>query len=118
MWPFNLFKYFFWFFLWPITLLCLVLSLYSASPTAQWLKNLPAMQEAQETQARSLGGEDPLEEARQPTQCSCWRIPRTEEPGGHSPRGHASQEPVRAWLASGAPTCPPLLAKVGSSDEA
>ena len=29
---------------------------------AQQLKNQPAMQEAQETQVQSLGGEDPLEE--------------------------------------------------------
>jgi len=31
---------------------------------AQWVRNPPAMQE---TQVRSLGGEDPLEEAWQPT---------------------------------------------------
>ena len=118
MWPFNLYQ-----------ILVLVFSLADhlalpgsesvfGSPVAQWLKNPPAVQEAQETRARSLGGDDPLEEARQPTRCSCWRIPRTEKPGGHSPRGHASQEPVRAWFASGAPTCPPLLAKMGSSEEA
>ena len=29
---------------------------------AQWVKNPPAMQETQEAQVRSLGGEDPLEE--------------------------------------------------------
>ena len=28
---------------------------------AQWMKNSPAMQEAQETQVQSLGQEDPLE---------------------------------------------------------
>ena len=40
----------------------------------------PAMQE---TQVRSLGQEDPLEE-RMATHSSipAWRIPRTEEPGG------------------------------------
>ena len=32
-----------------------------ASQVAQWLKNLPAMQETQETQIWSLGWEDPLE---------------------------------------------------------
>ena len=31
------------------------------------VKNPPAMQELQEMQVRSLGGEDPLEEAWQPT---------------------------------------------------
>ena len=33
-----------------------------ASPMAQWVKNLPAMQEPQEVWVRSLGQEDPLEE--------------------------------------------------------
>ena len=33
-----------------------------ASLMAQWVKNPPAMQETQETQVRSLGGEDLLEE--------------------------------------------------------
>ena len=28
---------------------------------AQWVKNLPAMQETQETRVQSLGQEDPLE---------------------------------------------------------
>ena len=43
------------------------------------VKNLPAMQE---TQVRSLGQEDPLEQGM--ATCSClfsWRIPWTEEPG-------------------------------------
>ena len=31
-------------------------------PMAQWVKNLPAMQETQETQFRSLGQRDSLEE--------------------------------------------------------
>ena len=44
------------------------------------VKNPPAMQE---TQVRSLGWEDPLEE-RMATHSSilAWRIPWTEEPGG------------------------------------
>ena len=32
-----------------------------ASQVAQWVKNTPAMQEMQEMQIQSLGGEDPLE---------------------------------------------------------
>ena len=43
------------------------------------VKNLPALQE---TQVRSLGQEDPLEQGM--ATCSClfaWRIPWTEEPG-------------------------------------
>ena len=50
-----------------------------ASLVAQVVKNLPTMQE---TQFRSLGQEDPLEEGM--VTCSsvlAWRIPWTEEPG-------------------------------------
>ena len=45
--------------------------------------NLPAVQEIQETQVRSLGREDPLEKGMA-THFSilAWRIPWTEEPGG------------------------------------
>ena len=45
---------------------------------AQWVKNLPAMQE---TQVRSPGQEDPLEE-KVATQSSilAWKIPWTEKP--------------------------------------
>ena len=49
----------------------------------QWVKNLPEMQEMQETQIQSLGLEDPLEE-EMATHSSifAWEISRTEEPGG------------------------------------
>ena len=47
---------------------------------AQWVKNLPAMQE---TQVQSLGWEDPLEEdIATHSSILAWRIPWTEEPGG------------------------------------
>ena len=43
------------------------------------IKNLPAMQE---TQVRSLGQEDPLEEGLAThSSILAWRIPWTEEPG-------------------------------------
>ena len=47
------------------------------------IKNPPVIQEPHETQVRSLGGEDPLEE-EMATHSSilAWRIPWTEEPGG------------------------------------
>ena len=47
------------------------------------VKNLPAMQETQETWVQSLGGEDPLEE-EMATHSSilAWKIPWTEGPGG------------------------------------
>ena len=51
----------------------------------QMVKNQPAMQE---TQARSLGWEDPLEEEMSThSSILAWRIPWTEEPGGYSPWG-------------------------------
>ena len=47
---------------------------------AQMVKNLPAVQE---TQAQSLGREDPLEkEMATHSSVLAWRIPWTEEPGG------------------------------------
>ena len=47
---------------------------------AQMVKNLPTMQE---TQVRSLGGEDPLkEEMATHSSILAWRILRTEESGG------------------------------------
>ena len=44
------------------------------------------MWETKETQVRSVGREDPLEESMA-THCSilAWRIPWMEEPGGNSP---------------------------------
>ena len=46
---------------------------------AQWVKNLPAMQEKQ---VRFLGREDPLEEGMAThSSILAWRIPWTEEPG-------------------------------------
>ena len=46
---------------------------------AQWVKNLPAVQE---TRVQSLGSEDPLEkEMAAHSSILAWRIPWTEEPG-------------------------------------
>ena len=47
------------------------------------VKNLPAVQQTQETWVPSLGQEDPLEE-EMATHSSilAWEIPWTEEPGG------------------------------------
>ena len=51
-----------------------------ASPVAQRLKCLPAMQE---TWVRFLGWEDPLEkEMATHSSILAWRTPWTEEPGG------------------------------------
>ena len=46
------------------------------------VKNLPPIQEIQETQIHSLGREDPLEKAMAThSSIVAWRIPWTEEPG-------------------------------------
>ena len=51
---------------------------YGAFLVAQMVKNLPAMQE---TQVKSLGWEDPLEEeVAIHSTILAWRIPWTEEP--------------------------------------
>ena len=47
------------------------------------VKNLPAMQETQETRVQLLGWEDPLEEEMaNNSSILAWRIPWTDEPGG------------------------------------
>ena len=55
-------------------------------------KNLPIMQEPQETWVQSLGQEEPLEEgvATHPS-IRAWRIPWTKEPGGLQSVGLQSQ---------------------------
>ena len=52
----------------------------------QIVKNLPAVQE---TRVQSLGQEDPLEKGMVTPNSNilAWRIPRTEEPGGHQSVG-------------------------------
>ena len=50
---------------------------------AQQVKNLPAMQETQETWVRSLGWEHPLEkEMATHSSILAWKIPWTEKPSG------------------------------------
>ena len=54
------------------------------------VKNLPAMQE---TQVRSLGGEDPTEKAMAThSRVLAWRIPWTEEPGRLQSMGHKESD--------------------------
>ena len=49
----------------------------------EWVKNLPAVQEMQETWVQSLGQEEPLEkEMATHSSDLAWRIPWTEKPGG------------------------------------
>ena len=50
---------------------------------AQQVKNLPAVQETQETWVQSLSQEDPLEkEMATHSGIPAWEMPWTEEPGG------------------------------------
>ena len=59
-----------------------------ASLMAQRVKNLPAMQETQETWVLSLDQEDPLEkEIATHSSILAWKIPWTEEPGRLQSKG-------------------------------
>ena len=61
-----------------------------ASLVAQMVKNPPSMGE---TWLQSLGWKDPLEkEMAIHSSILAWRIPWTEEPGGHSPWGHKESD--------------------------
>ena len=52
-------------------------------PSGSEVKNLPVMQDLQETQVQSLGQEDPLEEGMETHSSTlAWRIACTEQPGG------------------------------------
>ena len=52
-------------------------------PGGSVLKNPPAIQDTEETQAQSLDREDPLEDSMAThSSALAWRIPQTEEPGG------------------------------------
>ena len=51
------------------------------------LRNLPAMQQSQETQVQPLGQDNPLEEGiATHSSILAWRIPWMEEPGSYSPQ--------------------------------
>ena len=61
------------------------------------MKNLPATQESQDTQVRSLGREHSLEkEMETHSSILAWRILRTEEPGGLQSKGSQSDTTKQA----------------------
>ena len=63
-------------------------SSFRASQVAQWVKNLPAMLEIQETQVQSLGWEDALQKGMAThSSILALRILWTKEPSGYSPWG-------------------------------
>ena len=71
-------------------------------PKAQWVKNLPPMQETeetQETQVHCLRQEDPLEEEMAThSRTLAWEIQWTEESGGLQSKGsrRAGHDQARA----------------------
>ena len=68
---------------------------------AQMGKNLPAMQE---TQVQLLGQEEPLEKGMAiHSSILAWRIPWTEEPGGHSPWDHRESDTTEQLTVPTAP---------------
>ena len=70
--------------------------IFGGFPDGSAVKNLPVMQETQETWVQSLGREDPLEkEMATHSSILAWRIPRTEEPGGLQSIG--SQSVRHTW---------------------
>ena len=57
------------------------------------LEGFPGGSAMQETQVRSLDGEDPLEKGMAThSSILAWRIPWTEEPGGLQPRAHRDSD--------------------------
>ena len=69
---------------------------YEGFPGGSAVKSSPAVQESQETQVRSLGWEDPLEEEMAThLNILAWRIPWTEEPCGLQSMG--SQRVGHKW---------------------
>ena len=66
-------------------------------PGGSAVKNLPAMQETQETWVRSLGQEDPLEEGMAThSSILAWKIPWTEAPGGLQSMSHKELDTTEA----------------------
>ena len=73
---------------------------------AQTVKHLPAMRE---TWVRSLGQEDPLEKAMAThSNTLAWKIPRSEEPGGHSPWGRSLSDVALTVTVPSPYIAPPL----------
>ena len=77
---------------------CMYVCMYVDFPGGSVGKNLPAMQE---TQVRSLGREDPLQESMVTHSSTlAWRIPWIEEPGGLQCIGLQSQTGLKQLSSS------------------
>ena len=59
---------------------------------SQQIKNLPIMQETEEMQVQTLGGEDPLKEERAIHSCIVWEVPWMRSLVGYSPWGHKESD--------------------------
>ena len=71
----------------------IMLIFFRVSPVAQWVKNLPAMQE---TWVQVLGGEDPLEQSKAlHSSILAWKIPWTESLAGYGPWGHKESDTTK-----------------------
>ena len=70
-----------------------------ASLMAQWVKNLPAMQETQKVWGRSLGVRKIPWGRKMATHCSilAWKIHRQRTLEGYSPMGHKESDMIE-WL--------------------
>ena len=80
----------------PYICIALVVSL-SGFPGGSVVKDLPAMQELQETWVQSLGQEDPLEEGMAThSSILAWRIPWTWNLVSYSPWGHKELDMTEA----------------------
>ena len=66
---------------------------YRPSQLALVVKNPPASAGDLEMRVRPLGGEDPLEEGMVThSSILAWRIPWTQEPGGHGPQSQKESD--------------------------
>ena len=66
-------------------------------PCGSVVKNLPSMQELQETWVPSIGLEDPMVKGMAThSSILAWRIPWTEEPGGLQSISHKESDPTGA----------------------
>ena len=78
-----------------------------ASQAPLVVQDPPANAGTREMQLWPLGQEEAWRGARPPTQCSSWRIPRTEEPGGLQSMGSQGVGQVTERLNAHTPPVPP-----------
>ena len=80
--------------------------LIKASQVAQWVKNLPEMQEIQETWVQSLAWEDPLEEGMTThSSILAWRIPMDTEAWQANSRWGRKESDKTERLSTGHSNC-------------